>query len=63
MRYLSSDIPEQYRNPAVNVILVPCWADDLNVEVIEVPENWAYPLPDPLPDPLPPDPPVDMHGV
>jgi hypothetical protein len=52
MRYLSSDIPEQYRNPVRNVILVPCWASDLNVETIEIPEGWEYPLPDPMPEPL-----------
>jgi hypothetical protein len=52
MRYHSSDIPEQYRHPDRNVYLVPCWASDIDGEVIEVPDDWQYPLPDPMPEPL-----------
>jgi len=52
-RYLAEKIPIEYHNPERNVWLVPCWAEDLNAEVIEVSDDWDYPLPDDLSDPLP----------
>jgi hypothetical protein len=56
MRYFAFDIPENFRNPETNVLLIPCWAEDVDQAVIEIPDNWQYPLPDPMPEPLPPAP-------
>lgn len=44
--YLASQIPEEYRNPAANVLLIPCFDEAWGVEVISIPEDWDYPLPD-----------------
>lgn len=53
--YPSSLIPVEYRNPDINVLLIPCWNEYYDIEVIEVPDDWEYPLPE-LPSPLAPPP-------
>ena len=51
-RYRADEIPQEYWHPEENVWLVPCWDEYHDIEVIEVPDGWPWPLPD-LPDPLP----------
>ena len=47
MRYFLSDqIPESYRNPEVNVWLIECFDEAWNMNVIAIPEDWPYPLPE-----------------
>ena len=60
-RYLAEQIPIEYHNPDHNVWLVPCWASDIDAEVIEIPHGWQYALPDDLGDPLP-DAPQTVDG-
>lgn len=45
-RYPSDLIPSEYRNPTENVWLIPCWDAVRNIEIIDIPDDWIYPLPD-----------------
>lgn len=42
--YPASQIPERFRNPTRNMLLIPIW-DDAHGEVIHVPDDWPHPLP------------------
>jgi hypothetical protein len=44
--YLPEHFPPEARNPAPNVWIIECFDEDWNMNIISLPDDWAYPLPE-----------------